>query len=463
MENIKGEDLKEIPTLANVPADQLDWLLDHATLVEIPTGEYIFKKGDPIDKMQIVLKGSADIKIEQKGDFKLIGTIKEKEITGILPYSRATTATGYAEAKTDCEVLQISKSCLRAMSLLHYELTEALVHKMTSRTRKFTQLNEQQEKMMSLGKLSAGLAHELNNPASAMTRSAKELKKQLGHVPEKFKRLMTMRATTDEVEIINDILFKKIANQGVCSLSLIQRSDLEDDMEEWLDDHGVEDAYNLLETLIDFDFTIEDIEEIYEAANENNFPSAIEWIENVLTTEKLVREIQDAAERISGIVQSVKGYSHMDRAQESQEADIHIGINNTITLLNHKIKQKKIEIHKNFDQAIPHPKIMIGEMNQVWTNLIDNAIDAVDNKGIISITTRAENKYVVVEIADNGTGISEEHLTKIFDPFFTTKAVVSGTGLGLDVTYRIISQHNGRISVDSVKGKTTFTIHLPLN
>ena len=462
MKKVTGEDLKNIPTLADVPLPQLEWLIDHATLKEIPVGGYIFKKGDPIDKMQILLKGSADLKMEQSGDFKWVGSIDEKEVTGFVPYSRATTAFGYAEAKTECSVLMVSKSCLREMTLLHYELTEALVHKMTSRTREFTQNNEQQEKMMSLGKLSAGLAHELNNPASAMTRSAKELKKQLGHVPEKFKRLMTMRATTEEVEIINDILFQKITNLGINNLTLIERSDLEDEMEEWLEDHGVEDAYDLLETLIDFDFSLADLEAIH-ATNENNFPSAIEWIENVLTTEKLVNEIQDAAERISGIVQSVKGYSHMDRAQESQEADIHLGISNTVTLLNHKIKQKKIEVHKNFDQSIPHPKIMIGEMNQVWTNLIDNAIDAVDMGGIISITTRSEGKHVVVEITDNGMGISKENLTKIFDPFFTTKSVGSGTGLGLDVTYRIISQHNGRITVDSEKGKTTFTVFLPLN
>lgn len=380
------DQLKAIPTLANVPDPQLEWLLQEGDITAYEEDDFLFKKGDPIDKMIVILEGEVEIKLQQGGHYKVLDSIASKEITGFLPYSRATSSLGVGQCTQYTRALILPKSRMREMTTQHYELTEALVHKMTSRTRELTKSNLQNGKLMALGKLSAGLAHELNNPASAMERNARELKEQLGQVPEKFKRLMSLKASEEEIEIINKILFDRLASPPP-KLSLMERTDLEDDIGDAFQNWGVEKGYELAETFVDFGFSCDDIEAIYEAG-QKNFSSAIEWIENVLTTERLVNEIGESAKRIGAIVSSIKNYSHMDRSHEKQASDLEEGIRNTVTLLNHKVKAKQIEVDYDFDDDLIQPKVIVGEINQVWTNIIDNAIDALDKNGQIKIVGR---------------------------------------------------------------------------
>ncbi|MEW7291071.1 ATP-binding protein [Aquimarina sp. 2304DJ70-9] len=459
---ITAQHLKEIPDFIHVPDKQLDWLIEKSQIESFKQGEYVFQKGDVVDKLSIILEGRLEIKFEQNGNYKVFDQITKNGITGLLPFSRMSSAMGYGEVIEDTEVLFLDKSFFKEMVANHYELTESLVHHMTSRVREFTKNNVQSEKMMALGKLSAGLAHELNNPASAMLRSAKALKKHLGNVPEKFKKVTSIRISEQEVDILNNILFDKINNRPENNMKLTERNEKEDELEEWLEDHGVDDAFELTETLLDFCMGIPAMEEIYKTTGNHNFASAIEWIENVLTTEKMVDEIEEASDRIASLVQSIKSYTHMDRAPEKVATDIHIGIKSTLTMLNHKLKKKNIVVEKDFQNELPQPKIFVSEINQVWTNLIDNAIDAMEHSGTLEIKTQKDNDFVKIDIADNGKGITEEHLTKIFDPFFTTKSIGKGTGMGLEVVQRIINQHNGDIEVTSKKGKTTFTVCLPI-
>ncbi|MGB5818887.1 MAG: ATP-binding protein [Saonia sp.] len=455
-------DLRNIPAISEVPEEQLQWLIQNSHVEHIPVGGFIFTKGDAIDKLFILLEGEVDIKIEQNGNYKLVAQIQKNGISGALPYSRATTAIGYGEVIKDSKVLVMSKDRFKEMTTSFYELTEAFVHEMTSRTREFAKNNVQAEKMMALGKLSAGLAHELNNPASAMTRGAKELKKHLGNVPEKFKRVISIKATPEEIDVINDVLFDKLTHRPENNMGLLERTEKEDALELWLEEHDVENAYALTETLLDFCMDIKAMEKIYEATGEKNFPSAIEWIENVLTTEKMVDEIQEAAQRISTLVTSVKSYTHMDSAPEPKPMDIRIGIKSTLTMLNHKLKRKNISVEKEFEADMPEPRIMVSEINQVWTNLIDNAIDAMDQNGKLHIKSYKDGNFIKTEIIDSGEGIPEENLSTIFDPFFTTKAIGEGTGMGLEVVQRIINQHNGEIKVTSKKGETNFMVCLPI-
>ena len=217
-----------------------------------------------------------------------------------------------------------------------------------------------------------------------------------------------------------------------------------------------------LDESLDFCMDTNAMQKIHDATGDTNFPSAIEWIENVLTTEKMVDEIDEAANRISSLVSSVKGYTHMDSAPEKQAEDLRKGINSTLTMLNHKLKRKNIVVEKEFDEEVPQPKIMVSEMNQVWTNLIDNAIDAMDQDGHLKIHVYQDLQFVKTDIVDDGSGIPEENLNSIFDPFFTTKGIGEGTGLGLEVVQRIVNQHNGNIKVDSKPGETRFTVCIPI-
>ncbi|MEM9340231.1 MAG: ATP-binding protein, partial [Bacteroidota bacterium] len=455
--------LEQIPALKGVPNDQLNWLITNAKCHTLAVGEHLFKKGEAIDHLFIITKGHFMIRVSQNQQFRNVGTIEEMEISGNLPYSRAKEATGYAEAGIESEVISLHKDHFQFMIRHHHELTEKLVHVMSARIRKFTKVEQQNDKMMALGKLSAGLSHELNNPSAAVVRSARALKKHLGLLPDKFKRVIKIRMDDAQVDAVNDLLFSKISSSQ--TLSLMEKTELEEEVAEWLEDIGIEDGYELAENFVDFQLTTDDLETIKTMVSDEDLPPVLEWVNQLFTTEKLVHEIEDASQRINDLVSSVKSYTHMDQAPERIPANIHTGIDNTITMLNHKINRANIKIDKQYEENLPLPKIFVSEMNQVWTNLIDNAIDAMkDTSGDhkLEVITRSEGEFVKTSIVDNGTGIPEEVIESIFDPFFTTKKIGEGTGLGLDVVQQIIKQHNGTIDVKSKPGRTEFKICIPL-
>ncbi|MGB3592281.1 MAG: ATP-binding protein [Nonlabens sp.] len=450
----------EIPDFSEVPQDQLEWLRDQSEIIVLKKGAFLFQKGDPIDRMYLVIKGRIEIKVEQNGQYRHIGFLEPRSIGGALPFSRASNALGVGEVIEDCKILAFAKAQFKELTQF-YELTEALVHNMTSRVREFTKSNVQQEKMMALGKLSAGLAHELNNPASAMRRSAMELKKHLALVPDKFKTVMTMQLKGQQVDPVNKILFDKVHQKSAERISLMERTEREDHLASWLEGEGVDDGYELAEVLVDFGLEPETMEEIKSTIGSRDFVGVVEWITSVLVTEKMVEEIEESSKRIEELVTSIKGYTHMDRAPDKTPTDVHKGIDNTLVMLKHKLKKNRIKVVKNYCEDCPKPALYVSEMNQVWTNLIDNAIDAMKDGGTLTITI-SYNHDIFIKIADTGHGIPEDVIDHIFEPFFTTKSIGEGTGMGLEVTQRIIKQHNGRINVDSSNKGSTFTICIPL-
>ncbi|ELR72867.1 hypothetical protein C900_00828 [Fulvivirga imtechensis AK7] len=457
------ERLLEIDQLKEVPRNQLEWLVEKSDCRSVKQGDYLFKKGAPIDKMYIILHGHFILKIQQNNQFRVIGSLEEKAITGALPYSRASIATGIAEAAENAEVLALDKTYFKEMITDYHELTTAFVHVMSTRIRHFTKLQQQNDKMMALGKLSAGLAHELNNPSGAVIRSARMLRKHLALLPEEFKKVIKIKIDDQQLDIVTDLLFDKIKD-GVQHIPLMEKTDREDSIASWLEEHDFNDGYEAAENFVDFNFTEEDMDTIAEQVNGKDLVPVVNWLNQVLATEKLVNEIEDASQRINDLVKSVKSYTHMDQAPEKQPANIHTGIDNTLTMLNHKLKKAHINVIKKYQEDLPKPMIYISELNQVWTNLIDNAIDALEDAEHknLEIQTKQDGSFVKINIVDSGKGIPDEVKDQIFDPFFTTKAIGKGTGLGLDIVQQIISQHNGTIDVDSKPGRTEFKICIPI-
>jgi signal transduction histidine kinase len=463
MKNVTLNELKAIPTLQTVPDDQLLWLIAAGETIEAEEGERIFEKGDPLDKTLIVLEGRMRICAMQNGKLREIVVIEPQSITGYLPFSRATNTFGYGECIQKARMFRVYKNKVHEAIKLHYELTEALVHTMTSRIRDFTSQQQQNEKMFALGKLSAGLAHELNNPASAISRGASSLQGQINRLPEIFKEVAALNVDPHKIDTINQILISKTHQTDRPLLTMMQRADLEDELADWLANHDIKD-FDIAENFTEFGFVAADLDHMQTCTPQPQLGVVLDWMNNYLLQEKMVSDIKESSARISELVSSVKTFTHMDRDTDKQLLDIHAGIRNTLTMLNYKLRKGNIKVAQNFDLNLPLVKALAGELNQVWTNIIDNAIDAmeVNGSGILEIRTQLDRHFVCVYIKDNGPGIPADEQSQVFDPFFTTKEIGKGTGLGLDVVSRIIRQHNGTVKVTSVPGNTEFTVCFPL-
>jgi len=458
------EKLKNISQFSEVPDSQLQWLVDKSECLSLKKNDYLFEPGSQIDRLLIIMVGGFIIRLQKNKQLQTIGEMSAPAISGLLPYSRADIAKGYAEATSDSEVIVLSREHFREMICDCHELTTTLVHEMSTRIRRFTKREQLDDKMLSLGKLSAGLAHELNNPSAAVVRSSKTLSKHLTFLPEKFKAIVKIKMTDEKINHVNDILFEKVKH-GIKNIPLLERGRREDEMIDWLEEMEFEDPDEVVDNLIDYGFEISDLEEIGANTPKEHQPPVINWINQVLTTERLVSEIEDASQRINDLVGSIKSYTHMDQAPEKIKTDIHTGLDNTLTMLNHKIQDRKIEVVKEYGDHLPSPEILPSAINQVWTNILDNAIDAMEesSKRILTVHTEEYGEYLKVEIKDTGSGIPEEIQDRIFDPFFTTKPVGKGTGLGLENVLEIVKvQHNGLVEVESKSGETVFTICLPI-
>lgn len=458
------EIIRQIPNLVDVPAQQIAWMIEKGEFQQYKKGDYIFKGGDPIESMIVILKGAFSFKIKQGGSYRITGSIEAPAITGTLPFSRTKNAAGLGEAIEDVEIFKLHKSHFKDLVGECYELSEGLVHIMSSRIRDFTKQQQQSDKMVSLGKLSAGLAHELNNPSSAVVRGAQTLSKHLKALPNKFKSVMKIETTDEVVDEVNEVLFNRIAS-GIQKYSLIEKSEREDDILDWLEDNEIEEADEIAENFVDFGFEEDDLENIQEKVRQEDLKPILMWLNQVLTTERLVDEIEDASQRIHDLVSSIKSYTHMDQAPSKKATNVHIGIENTLIMLNHKLKKNNIQVVKDFEEEMDHPQILISEMNQVWTNLIDNAIDAMEGQENreLRIRTYQRSGFINIHIQDSGSGISKDVIEHIFDPFYTTKEIGKGTGIGLEIVHRIITrQHKGRIDVDSEPGKTVFKVCIPM-
>lgn len=455
------QELRQNENLNSVPESELQWLVDHSEIVTLEEGEYLYRKGDSVDHLLIILAGRLRMFIDRNGQHRELGYNEKGYIGGLLPYSRMKTgaASGVAVEKTTA--LRLPRAAFPEMISSQDQLVESFVHLMLDRTRDYTKLDQQNEKMISLGKLSAGLAHELNNPAAAVVRSASALKKHLGFVPEKFKSVISIQATEVQVDRVNEILVN-VLKRGIPNLTLLEKSALEDELYDWLEDHEVDKGFELAECFAESGVTIDDLECVAGQIQSKDLPAVLDWLNNVLTTEKMVNEIAEASERIGNLVKSIKDYSHMDGGADKKMVVLRDGVESTLRILQHKLKTKHIKVTLEMPDSLPRVCVSPGEMNQVWTNLIDNAIDALPEAGEIRIEAVQDREFVITKVIDNGSGIPEDVVGQIFDPFFTTKEIGKGSGLGLEIAQNIIKRHQGQIKVSSQPGHTEFNVCLPI-
>jgi len=465
MIQVTADWLQTIDALKDVPAGQLQWFIDNSEHHLYPVGNTWFKAGDAVPGTHIVIAGRAKLYLQQHNDMVELMTLEPKSITGYLPFSRMTKVAATCDVVEPIQVLTFPKAKIDDLIHHHFELTQALVHVMTSRVREFTGLQQQSEKMMALGKLSAGLTHELNNPASAILRGARSLKQHLQLVPDVFKALMNLQLSETQVDAINNIMFTVLQQGPPPPMGMLERGDKTDELLDVLDKYKVDNAMDIAENMVDFGFSEVHIEQFRKHIADNAVSPVLNWINTNLVTEKMVTDIEEAAARISKLVDSVKSFTHMDQGQDKSPVDVHTGLQSTLNLLDYKLRKSNIEVSRNFDTTLPQVNAFAGELNQVWTNIIDNAIDAMEpnGKGHLTVATAMDGKCLAVKITDDGPGISPEIKDKIFDPFFTTKDIGKGTGMGLDIVAQIIRHHRGHYKVTSEPGNTTFTVLLPLH
>jgi signal transduction histidine kinase len=465
MGSVTIAELKNVIALSDLPEEHLRWILDHSQYREFEEGEVLMKTGAPTENLHFVLEGTVDFYMDVNGKQVYYFTFSNDKATGgasgLLPYSRMKTSPGYAYAVSKVRLLQLHKSYFPELERLSPELIQRLIGYMTERARTFATMQLQHEKVNALGKLSAGIAHELNNPASAINRISSELTKRLKLNYEHTQRLLAEGINPELIQSIKNLVHNKEQKKGATKLNAMQRLQKEDAIVDWLDQHKIKEP-EIAETFTEADFSDEDLEYIYEQCSQNAFLDVLRWLENLLSSQRIIKDLEEASGRISNIVGAIKSHVHMDRTNDLQPTNIHKDIENTLTLLGYKLREKFITVRKVFCSDLVDIPAHISELNQVWTNLIDNAIYAVDKNGELTIETSCDKKNVKVKIIDNGVGIPKENLSKIFDPFFTTKKMGDGTGIGLDTVNRIIKHHNGEIKVDSVPGRTEFAVCIPI-
>jgi signal transduction histidine kinase len=455
------QDIRQGPLFATMSEDQVQCVLEQGNECILQAGDFLFHEGDAALYFYVLLEGNIQItKRVGAQERQLILHTQTGTFTGEIPLLTGTPYVATARTLKPTRVLRYDAATFHRLLSTCPGMLDVILPMLITRIQSTEIITMQQEKLFALGKLSAGLAHELNNPAAAAQRATEQLSETIASLPHVTAQLYSQ----DQDDNLFNIYLRKALQRAAAASPLLDplaKSDREDELALWLEEHNVEDGWELASTFVDANLDCAWFDELAGYIYEDQLLGFIVWLEKTLQMQASLKILEQTTTRISTLIQAVKSYSYMDQAP-LQEIDVHDGLESTLTILGYKLRN--IEVTRQYDLTLPHICAYGSELNQVWTNLLDNSVDAMEGKGQIVLSTRRENNYVVVEIADNGPGIPEEIQTRIFEPFFTTKGVGKGTGLGLDIAYRVIvGHHKGDLQVVSRPGSTRFIARLPMD
>jgi signal transduction histidine kinase len=452
-------DLRKSPLFQGLSDDELQQLMDMAEPVSLRAGEVLIKQGDLGDSAYVVIHGEFEVQKQSGQSLIKIDVRNPGDVVGEMALLSSSPRNASVIAKTDAETLRIPQRAFEQLLSSSTSATLAVLHWVMARLTQNESLLHQQEKMAALGTMSAGLAHELNNPAAAAQRSAAELNKTITKWQSLTHQIESISFKENQTQWLND--FMKEASQHFESslkIDALEKIDLVDQLQTWLESTSIDEVWEIAPAMVNFKWDVQSLEKFKNTAFVD---LSIRWLGVSCLMMELLSEVQQTTARLSQIVQAMKSYTYLDQAP-LLEVDVHEGLENTLVIMQHKLKRGVI-VKREYSSNLPRIEAYASELNQVWTNIIDNAVDAMNGRGEITLKTYTEDYHVVVEIIDNGPGIPAEIQSRIFEPFFTTKPPGKGTGLGLHISHDIVAnRHHGQLLVESKPGETKFKIVLPM-
>jgi signal transduction histidine kinase len=467
-DRIAPDELRTMFLFEALTPEQLDWITRRSRVELYPAGGTVYAEGEPATCFYVMLAGTIAMTRRVAGEeVELVRSSQRGAYAGATasfsdpPAGQQHRYPGSLHAVTDVAMMALPADQFAPQLRRWFPMAMHLIEGMLLAQRNSQIVVGQREKLVALGSLTAGLTHELNNPAAAAVRATASLRDRMAGMRRKLALLAKTNIDADAlarlIELQEDAV-KRVADAP--TLSPLETSDREDDMGGWLEDHGVDGAWELAPVFVGAGLTPDWMEQLPSVTGGEDLNGSVRWLAYSVETEMLMSEIEDATHRISTLVTAAKNYSHMDRAGH-EWVDVHEGLKSTLVMLTHRLRG--ITLVKEFDWTLPKVLAYPGELNQVWTNIIDNAAAAMDGSGTLTIRTSRDGDRVLVEICDTGPGIPPELQKRIFEPFYTTKGVGEGTGLGLDISWKIVvNRHGGDIRVVSSPGDTRFEVRLPL-
>jgi signal transduction histidine kinase len=461
-------ELKTLFLFEALTDEQLAWLSRQGSVREYPMGTVVFNEGEPAESFFILLSGTLALSRRvQQDEVEVVRTDQRGVYAGATQaYLRdddaVHTYTATLRAITDCAFFVLPGSDFGVILREWFPMAMHLLEGLFLGMRNSAAIVGERQRLTALGSLTAGLMHELNNPAAAAVRAAGSLRQRVSGMRHKLALLADGRIAPAEIKAlikVQEMVIERAAKAP--KLTPVEAGDREDELTDWMDTHAVTGGWDLAPVFVQAGVDVDLMTEIAACVDPGLLDQSLHWLGYALETEQLMTDIEDASTRISTLISAAKQYSQLDRAAH-QWIDVHDGLDSTLVMLGHKMGTG-INVVREYDRTLPRIPAYPAELNQVWTNLVDNAVYAMAGNGTLTVRTAPERDRVLVEIRDTGPGVPDELRRRVFEPFFTTKPVGEGTGLGLDISYRIIvNRHGGDLAVTSQPGDTRFQVYLPI-